>query len=122
MKSMSLSLATVPLALLAAIPAVQAATEHNPQAAAIPFADHGGVQDWRAQGDRTIYFEDQQRHWYRATLMNRAFNLPFAEHIGIDAGPIGTLDRFGAIVVGGQRYAFTSFERVSGPPVKTKGG
>ncbi|KQM22265.1 DUF6491 family protein [Novosphingobium sp. Leaf2] len=118
MKSLTLSLAAVALALLAAIPPASA---HNPSAAAIPFADHGGVQDWRAQGDHTVYFEDQQRHWYRATLMGRAFNLPFAEHIGIDAGPIGTLDRFGAIEVGGQHYPFTSFERVSGPPVKTRG-
>ena len=67
--------------------------------ASIPFANHGGVNNWRAVGDRTVYFEDQHRRWYRATLMGPAFDLPFVENIGINAGPSGSLDKFGAVVV-----------------------
>ena len=86
--------------------------------ASIAFADHGGVDDWRAEGDSTIYFKDQHRQWYRAELFGPAFDLPYAENIGIDARPNGTLDRFGAIYVRGQRYHFRSFEHVAGPPPK----
>ena len=86
--------------------------------ASIPFANHGGVRNWRADGDQTVYFEDSQRRWYKAELMSRANGLPFANAIGIDPGATDRLDRFGAIVVEGQRYPFKSFVRVDGPPEK----
>ncbi|HKT86558.1 MAG TPA: DUF6491 family protein [Novosphingobium sp.] len=115
-----LSVLLVPMSLLAAMPAAAIAGP-SPTArseASIPFANHGGVNDWRAEGDRTIYFQDQHRRWYRATLMAPAFDLPFVERIGIDSGPMGTLDKFGAVIVKGQRYPFASFEQVAGPPSK----
>ena len=88
--------------------------------ASIAFADHGGVDDWRVESDRVIYFKDQHRQWYRATLFSPAFDLPFVERIGIDARPGGTLDKWGGIIVRGQRYSFQTFERVAGPPEKRK--
>jgi len=84
--------------------------------ASIAFANHGGVDDWRAVGDREIWFKDNHRRWYRAVLFSPAFDLPYAEAIGIDARPSGTLDRFGGIYVRGRHYNFTSFEQMSGPP------
>ena len=80
----------------------------------IPFANRGDVEDWRAQGNNAIWFQDQHRRC--AELFGPAFDLPFVEHIGIDANPSGTLDKFGAIVVRGHRYGFRSFERMDGPP------
>ena len=107
----------IPFALFAALATLPAAAAPpRPRAAEIAFADHGGVSDWRAEGDRTVYFEDTGHHWYKALLFAPAFDLPYVEAIGIDAGPTGTLDRFGAITVHGHRYAFTSFEAVAGPP------
>ena len=85
------------------------------RAASIPFANHGGVDDWRPDGDKAIYFRSG-RQWYRATLFSPAFDLPYVEHIGIDAGPSGALDRFGAVLVRGQRYVFSAFDKVAGPP------
>lgn len=113
------SLMLAPVAALALI-AAPALAGNNPvrTEASIPFADHGGVDDWRAEGDSTIYFKDQHRRWYRAELFGPAFDLPYVEHIGIDARPGGRLDRFGAIYVRGHRYHFRSFERVEGPPAK----
>ena len=110
-----------PLAAFAlfAAPAV-AGTPSASHDASIAFADHGGVDDWRAEGDQVVYFKDQHRQWYRATLFSPAFDLPFAEHIGIDARPSGTLDKWGAIIVRGQRYPFQTFERVAGPPDKRR--
>ncbi|MBU6269233.1 MAG: hypothetical protein KGN34_16920 [Sphingomonadales bacterium] len=97
--------------------ALHAAPPRVPQAE-IPFAEHGGVSDWRAEDDRTIYFEDQHHKWFKATLFAPAFDLPYVEAIGIDAGPTGSLDNFGAVIVKGRRYAFDSFVAVDGPPEK----
>ena len=46
---------------------------------------------------------------------------PFVEHIGIDARPAGTLDKFGGIYVKGRHYPFQSFEAMPGPPPKKAG-
>lgn len=108
----ALALFAVPVAANEA-PAVQ----HN---AAIHFANHGGVDDWRADGDSAIYFKDNRRRWYRAELFSPAFDLPYVEHIAIDSSPSGTLDKWGAIYVRGQRYVFRSFEAVDGPPQRRK--
>jgi len=106
-----------PLAALCLAP-MPVLAAHAPAAtsASIPFADHHGVRDWVAQGDDTIYFQDNARRWYKAVLFAPSTELPFATAIGIDSGPIGTLDRWGAVIVRGQRYPFQSFERVDGPP------
>lgn len=109
----------VPALLLAIAPLpTLAASGGEKTEASIPFADHGGVSDWRADGNRTIYFQDQHRRWYRATLFAPALDLPYAERIGIDARPSGTLDKFGAVIVKGQRYPFSAFVAVDGPPRK----
>lgn len=110
----------VTMSLPAAVPVAAGAAPEQPahSEASIPFANHGGVDNWRAVDNRTVYFEDQHRRWYRAALIAPAFDLPFVEAIGIDAGPTGTLDKFGAIIVKGQRYPFSSFARVDGPPSK----
>jgi len=84
--------------------------------ASIPFANHGGVDDWRAVGNREVWFKDSHRRWYRAVLFSPATQLPYTETIGIDARPSGMLDKFGGIYVRGQHYNFTSFELMSGPP------
>jgi len=84
--------------------------------ASIPFANHGGVDDFRAVSDHEIWFKDNHRRWYRAVLFGPAFDLRYAEAVGIDARPSGTLDRFGGIYVRGRHYNFTSFDLMSGPP------
>ena len=114
-----------PLAALVMVPGIAMADEPPEQAqteerAMIPFADTVGIWDWRAEGNRTIYIEDNHRRWYKAVLFSPALDLPFVNFIGIDAGPTGTLDKFGAVYIHGQRYPFASFERVDGPPKKGK--
>ena len=111
------------LAGIAAVSLGATAVAAPPRAprAEIPFADHGGVETWQVVSDREIWFQDQHRHWYRAVLMSPAFDLPFVEHIGIDARPAGTLDKFGGIYVKGRHYTFQSFEAMPGPPPKKAG-
>ena len=92
----------------------------NQQDASIPFANLGGIRDWRADGENAVYIQDTFGRWYKAELFMPAFNLPFVQFIGIDARPTGTLDKFGAIYVDGERYPFKSFVRVAGPVLKNR--
>ena len=112
-------LAPLAVATLFAAPAI-AGTAATPREASIPFANHGGVDDWRAESSDVIYFKDSRRRWYRAELFGPAFDLPYVEHIGIDASPSGSLDRWSTIYVRGHRYHFRSFEQVDGPPPKKR--
>lgn len=120
---MKLSSLILPLAVLAlAAPAAYAETP-SPQAdaqqdARIPFVNHGGVRDWRSNDKDTVYIQASNRDWYKATLMTPAFDLPYANAIGFDTGPNGTLDKFSTIVVRGQRYPIASLERIAGEPPK----
>jgi len=100
-------------------PAEAGSAESRP--AAIAFANHGGVDDWRALSDREIWFRESHNTWFRATLLTPAFDLLSTETIGIDAGPSGTLDKFGGITVKGRSYSFATFERMPGPPPKKAG-
>ena len=121
MKWQTALLAPAAAMALAASPAIAAdsagtaAKGTHQQDASIPFAN-SNVRDWRAVGDSTVYFEDNQKNWYKATLFGPAFDLPFTEAIGIIPGPTGALDQFGAVMVRGQRYQFRDFVRVAGPP------
>ncbi|GAD47839.1 hypothetical protein NT2_01_06130 [Caenibius tardaugens NBRC 16725] len=112
-----------------AVPQAVLAQEHghasvaNTQAtddASIAFANQGGVKDWRAKGSSEIYFEDTHGQWYLARLMGSSPDLSFAEGIRIDASPSGSLDKWSAVYVKGQRYTFESFVKVNGPPKKSK--
>ena len=127
---MKLSLILLPVAAVSLYPAVANAEQdqapvapasaETPSNAYIPFANHGGVWDWRSEGDDVVYFKDSHKQWYKAELFSQAHDLPFVWFIGIDAGPTDRLDRWGAIYVNGQRYLFKSFVKVDGPPVKAK--
>jgi len=117
---MKLSRYLAPLAALAMVPGTaMAAGQHEDRPAAeaqIPFANYNGVRNWRAVGDRTIYFEDQHDNWYKATLFSPAFDLPFSQAIGLIPGPTGALNRWSAVWIDGQVHQFQSFEAVAGPP------
>ena len=89
--------------------------------ASIPFVNHG-VWNWQADGSRGVYVQDQHRRWYYARLMSNCFDLPFAQAIGFETRGIDTLDRFGTVIVGGQRCPITSFTQSDGPPAKAKKG
>lgn len=83
----------------------------------IPFADHGGIRDWRADGDRALYIQGSNGQWYHATLMSPSIGLNFAEGIGFVSEPTGDFDHFSSILVGGQSYPLTSLVTSDAPPV-----
>ena len=123
---MRLSPIFLPLAAIALVSAPALAQDNDTKPAAtkaeskagayIPFANHGGVWDWHADGTHTVYFQDRHRDWYKAELIGTAIDLPWVQFIGIDASPSDRLDKWSQIYVKGQRYAFKSFERIEGAP------
>ena len=123
-RSLNLVLAALAIAsaptIAHAAPAPSSRHQARARDASIPFANTVGVWNWEGRGDSTVYFESNKRQWYKATLMAPSFDLPFVNYIGIDAGPTGTLDRFGAVYIHGQRYPFSSFVKIAGKPPAVK--
>ena len=114
---MTRNLFIAPLLALGLAVAPALAQPPAPQSeASIPFAQHGGIWDWREDGDQTLYIQDRSHHWYKATLMTPVIDLPFAQTIGFDTGPMDRLDKFSSIAVHGQKYALQSLVRIDGPP------
>jgi Family of unknown function (DUF6491) len=84
--------------------------------AAIPFANHGGIRDWQADRDQGLWIQDVRRNWYYAKLMAPCIGLNFATSLGFDTRPMGTFDRFSAIVVPREGRCVVQSLAPSGPP------
>ena len=97
--------------------------DNPPQPAApeaqIPFAKRN-IWNWQVVDDKTVLIQDIGRKWYKATLFGPCIDLPFAQKIGFDSGPTGTFDKFGAILVRGQRCPLNSLVETAAPPKKSK--
>jgi hypothetical protein len=114
----------VPLLLLAlsagaADDPAASASAPAPQEASIPFANHGGIYDWRVVDDRTVLIQSSSRQWYKATLMSPCINLSFAQRIGFETNPNGSFDKFSTIRLRGQRCPVISLIKID-PPTKAK--
>ncbi|MGC4250477.1 MAG: DUF6491 family protein [Sphingobium sp.] len=90
--------------------------------ASIPFVNHGGIYDWRADGNEGLYIQDQHRNWYHASLMGSCMDLPYAQAVGFRTWGGDSLDRFSAIQVGGQRCQIQSLVTSAPPPAKAHKG
>jgi hypothetical protein len=64
-----------------------AATDISAPQARIPFANRGGIDNWRVVDDRTVLIQGLNRQWYKATLMSPCIDLPFAQRIWIQIEP-----------------------------------
>jgi hypothetical protein len=105
-------------ALLAAAGGAFAGEAAAPRAS-IPFANHGGIRDWKADRDQGVWIQDVHRQWYYAKLMAPCTGLNFAQAIGFDTHPLGRFDQFSAIVVpgpAGGRCTVQSFTVSGAPP------
>jgi hypothetical protein len=91
-----------------------------PAETSIPFANMGGIRDWKAVDDETLYVQDVRRNWYIARLMAPCTDLMFASAIGFETKGVNQLDKFGTVIVRGQRCQIASFV-ASGPPPANAG-
>lgn len=104
-------------AFAASVGAQIAAAPPSPEAR-IPFANHGGIDDWRADGDEAIWLKGNHKQWYHATLLGRCIDLDTALTIGFDTGPVGDFDKFSKIIVHGRPCPVTSLVKSDPPPRK----
>lgn len=86
----------------------------------IPFANHGSIDNWQADGRDALYLQGMGRQWYRATLMAPCQDLPFANAIGFETRGTSDFDRFSTIIVRGQRCAVKSVVKSAPPPKKPR--
>ena len=108
------------IAAMAAEPAAPPLRSAPAGEARIPFANHGGIYTWQVENDRSILIQSQGRKWYRATLFNSCFDLPFSETIGFETDASGSFDKFSSIRVRGQTCRLNSLVETSAPARKQK--
>lgn len=87
----------------------------------IPFAANGGIVDWHAENDRSIFLRDRAGHWYFVTLASACPGLQFNQNILFSTDPSGNFDRFSAISTRDYRCAVQSIVRSGAPAAKGRG-
>jgi hypothetical protein len=97
------------------------ADEAAPQTAAtsaraeIPFVNHGGIWDWKADGRDALLIKSRSGHYYRATFFGPCTNLPYANQVGFITDSRDVLDRYQSIQVDHERCQFQTFDEVPKP-------
>lgn len=86
----------------------------------ISFASLGGIRDWHAEDDRSIYIRDRAGRWYYATFSARCPSLPFEQTVAFESDVLGTFDSWG--VVRTPRYRCHVDSIVASPAPEAKGG
>ena len=109
-------IASALLALTGSAALAQAPTPPEGREASIPFVRFGQIDDFAADGNRGIYLRDRGRRWYYASILGPCTGLPFAQRIGVVTRGIDRLDRFGTILVDGERCDIDRLVTSDGPP------
>ncbi len=84
----------------------------------IPFASTGGIDEWHADTDSSLYLRSRSREWYKAELLGPCSGLSFATTIGYVTPANGSFDDTSSIVVDGQKCKVTKLEHSAAPPKK----
>lgn len=113
------ALAVVPVA--SSLAAENVKPESGGKDVSIPFANHGGIKDWQADRERGLWVQDVHGKWYYASLMGQCIGLNFANTIAFDTRPMGTFDKYSAIIVPrGGRCTVQTLAPSGAPPKKQK--
>jgi hypothetical protein len=87
--------------------------------ASIPFANQGGIRDWRADGTKGMWLEAAGGHWYYASFSSQCTSLPFATGVRFVPEPSGVLSRWSSIRLShNERCFFRNLQRSERPPKK----
>jgi Family of unknown function (DUF6491) len=82
----------------------------------IPFANNGGIEEWHADTDSTLYLRSRNRDWYKAELTGPCSGLSFATGISYVTAPNGSFDNTSSVVVDGQSCKVMKLEKSEAPP------
>jgi hypothetical protein len=91
------------------------AAKPPPDRAEINFVNYGGIRDWRADRDDALLVRAQNGKYYRATFFGPCIGLDFATRVGFVSDVMGSLDKFGSILVDGHECYFRSFTEIGKP-------
>lgn len=106
------------IALVATPVAVSAKDKNWPELGVesrIAFANHGGIRDFRADGDYGLWIQDNKKRWYYAALSGRCSGLGFANTIGFETFGMSDFDRSSSIHVEGMPCYVTSLVTAEKP-------
>jgi len=118
MHATRLRLPFVCLLLILAAPVLSAPSARPAgENASIPFASHGGIRDWEADGTQGLWVQGRDGSWYYGKFTFPCTGLPFKIGLQFKFGPSGELDRWGEVHTReAGRCLFQSFVTSAGPP------
>lgn len=87
---------------------------------AIPHVAGEGVIDWKVVADDAVYVRGTNGRWYLVRTTGLCPRLAGALTLGFETGGSGQLDRYGAILAGGDRCMIASVA-ASTPPARLPG-
>lgn len=94
-----LSAALLLACCVACTPSDNPAPTSNSERVSIPFADRGGIQNFKVIEDNVLLLEGRGKKWYRVTLFGSCQGLRFAQAIGYKTSPMGDFDDTSSIIV-----------------------
>ena len=95
--SQSRNIGRVAAVLLFAVLGVSSANAHVE--ASIPFANHGGIYNWHADGLKGIWVQAADRQWYYGTFSGTCIGLDTAFRVGFVPEVTGEFNRWSSIIV-----------------------
>jgi hypothetical protein len=98
-----------------AAPTAQASNE-----TVIPFVSSIRSVEWKAASDEAAYVRGGKGEWYLVRTANRCTRLLSSTGLGFETSAANQLDRFGALLVEGQRCPVASITRSEPPPRKSR--
>jgi hypothetical protein len=87
----------------------------------IPFANDGGIRDWRADGSKGMWIEAASGHWFYAGFSSQCTTLQSAIGVKFVPESSGALSRWSSIrLKNDQRCFFRTLQPSNAPPKKAE--
>jgi hypothetical protein len=119
MQKLSTGIAAAAAALLAGC-ATAAPTQMASGETVIPFVSSIRNVEWKAASDEAAYVRGGKGEWYLVRTTNRCTRLLSSTGLGFETSALNQLDRYGALLVEGQRCPVASITRSEKPPRKLR--
>jgi hypothetical protein len=119
MQRLSRGIAAAAAALLAGC-ATAAPTGQASGETVIPFVSSIRNVEWKAASDEAAYVRGGRGEWYLVRTTNRCTRLLSSTGLGFETSALNQLDRYGALLVEGQRCPVASITRSEKPPRKLR--
>jgi hypothetical protein len=119
MQKLSTGIAAAAAALLAGC-ATAAPTQMASGETVIPFVSSIRNVEWKAASDESAYVRGGKGEWYLVRTTNRCTRLLSSTGLGFETSALNQLDRYGALLVEGQRCPVASITRSEKPPRKLR--